>query len=218
MFWIIDVIILAILALCVFLGYKRGLAKCVIKIISFFVALAVAFVFFRPVGNFIKDNTQIDDGIRSSITKIIESDVEEEGQVNEDSKLPSSMIDHINNEIKTSVNQTTETVVTSVADEVANTAVNVIAWLGIFIVVRIILLIVTLVFSLLTELPVLKQMDKTGGVIYGVLEAAVIVFVIFGIISFISPMIESSGLIDMINKSIIGSLLYNHNIIMNFLF
>ena len=41
MFWIIDLIILVILALCVFFGYKRGLAKCAIKILSFIIALVI---------------------------------------------------------------------------------------------------------------------------------------------------------------------------------
>ena len=37
----------------------------------------------------------------------------------------------------------------------------------------------------------------------------------FAIISFISPMIESSGLIEAINKSILGSALYNNNLLLN---
>ena len=121
------------------------------------------------------------------------------------------MIQHINEEIKENVNKTKETVVNTAAEEISNTAINVISWIGIFIVVRILLLIITLIFSILTEIPVLKQIDKTGGIIYGILQAAVIVFVIFTIISFISPMIEKTGIVSMINKSFIGSVLYNYN-------
>lgn len=214
MFWIIDLIIIAILALCVFLGYKRGLAKCVIKIISFVLAIVIAFMFFKPVGNIIKDKTEIDDNIKTSITKVIDEDVQENGEVKEESNLPQSMIEHINEEIKTNVNKTKESVVATAAEEISNITINVIAWIGIFIVVRIALLIVTLVFSILTEVPVIKQADKIGGIIYGILQAAVIVCVVFTIISFISPMIEQTGLVEMINKSFIGSVIYNYNPIM----
>ena len=214
MFWIIDLIILIILALCVFLGYKKGLAKCVIKIISFVLALVISFMFFKPVGNLIKEKTEIDDNIKTSITQIIEKDTEENGQIKEDSNLPESMVEHINEEIKTNVNKTKETVVNTAAEEISNTAVNVIAWIGIFIVVRVALLVITLVFSILTEVPVLKQVDKIGGIVYGILQATVIILVAFTIISFISPMIEQTGLVSMINKSFVGSVLYNNNPIM----
>lgn len=214
MFLIIDLIILVISAFCIFLGYQRGLAKCAIKILSFVIALAISFMFYKPVGNIIKKNTEIDDSIKGAITQIIENDTEEDGQIKEESNLPQSMVDHINNEIKTNVNKTKEAVVTTAAEDISNTAINVISWIGIFIVVRLLLLILTLVFSVLTELPVLKQVDKIGGIIYGVLQAAIILFVIFTIISFISPMIEQTGIISMINKSFIGSVLYNYNPIM----
>ena len=210
MFWIIDLIILVILALCVFLGYKRGLAKCAIKILSFIIALVISFIFFKPVANLIKDNTEIDENIKSSITRIVENDTNENGEIKEDSNLPESMIQHINEEIKENVNKTKETVVNTAAEEISNTAINVISWIGIFIVVRILLLIITLIFSILTEISVLKQIYKICVIIYWILQAAVIVFVIFTIISFISPMIEKTGIVSMINKSFIGSVLYNY--------
>ena len=58
---IIDLIIVAILGLSIFFGYKNGLTKCVIKILSFVIALVVAAVFFKPVSNFIIDKTLIDE-------------------------------------------------------------------------------------------------------------------------------------------------------------
>ena len=214
MFWIVDLVILIILVLCVFLGYKRGLAKCAINILSFFIAIAVAFIFFKPISNFIIDNTEIDDRIRDSITQIVQKDVEEDGEVKEDTNLPQSMIEHINKEIKSGVDKTKETVVNNVANEVSVLAINVISWIGLFIITKIILLIISTLTSFLTELPVLKQIDKSGGIVFGILQAAVIIFAVFAIISFISPMIENTGLVKTINKSIVGSILYNNNPIM----
>ena len=216
--WIIDIIILIILGLCVLLGYKRGLAKCVIKILSFVIAIVVAFALFKPISNWIINNTEFDDSIRNAISQTVKEEVQESGKVKEESNLPQSMVEYINEEIKTNVSQTKETVVNNIAQEVSVLAVNVCAWIGIFILTRIALLIVTAIFSLITDLPVLKQIDKAGGIIYGILEALVIVFVIFGIISFISPMIENTQLIAAINKSIIGSALYNNNVLLKIVF
>ena len=54
---IIDLIIVGILGLSIFFGYKKGLTKCVIKILSFVIALVVAFILFKPVSNFVIKNT-----------------------------------------------------------------------------------------------------------------------------------------------------------------
>lgn len=218
MFWIIDLIIVLLLALFVFLGYKRGLAKCVIRIVSTVVAIVLALILFNPVSNWVIKNTEFDDNIKSSITQAIQKDVAEDGQVKEDSNLPDTMVERINEQIKTNVNNTKEAAVDTVSTEISVLAVKICVGFGIFIAVKIILLIVMAIFSIITEIPVIKQIDKLGGVIYGILETAVIVFVVFGIISAISPMIENTGLISMINKSVLGSVLYNNNILMKLIF
>ena len=214
MFWIVDLIVLIIFALCIFTGYKRGLAKSLVKVLSFAIALIVAIALFKPVSNFVIEKTEFDDNIRNSITQIIADDVEENGEVKEDTNLPQSMVNFLNEKIKASTEETKQVVVNNVANEVATIAVNVCVGLGLFIGTRIILLIVCGIFSIITELPILKQVDKVGGIIYGILNALVIIFVVFAIISFISPMIEQTQLITTINKSIIGSVMYNNNILL----
>ena len=44
---IIDIIIIAIIALCVILGYKRGLTGSLLKILSFVLAIVIAFILFK---------------------------------------------------------------------------------------------------------------------------------------------------------------------------
>lgn len=211
----IDLVILAIVLLCIILGYKKGLTKCIIKILSFLIAIAVAFILFKPVSNLIINNTTIDDNIRNSIINLVQDDVEENGKVSENSNLPQSMIEHINESIEKSVNETKMTVVNSVADNISIGIVNVCVAIGLFVITRIALIFVSALSSIITDLPIVKQADKIGGIIYGLVEALIIIFVVFAIISFISPMLESSMLITAINKSVIGSLLYNNNLLLN---
>lgn len=67
MFLIVDLIIVSIIALCVIIGYRRGLAGCIIKIVSFFLALIVAAILFKPVANMVVNNTQMDENLKTSI-------------------------------------------------------------------------------------------------------------------------------------------------------
>ena len=61
-------------------------------------------------------------------------------------------------------------------------------------------------------------MDKAGGIIYGLLEGLVIVYIGFAILSFISPMIDSTEILSAVNQSAIGSNIYNNNIILKLIF
>lgn len=215
---IIDLIIIAIIALCVFLGYKKGLTKCIIKIFSFIIALVVAFVLFKPVSNFIIQNTKIDDTIKEAVINVVKDDVEETGKVKEDNNLPKAMVDYINNTVENAVNEAKENVVEVVAEAIASTTINVGVAILLFIIIRIALMFVSMLSKIITDLPIIKQFDKTGGIIYGILKSFVVIFVIFALISFISPMIEQTGIIVAINKSAIGSILYNNNLLLKIIF
>ena len=56
---IVDLVIVAIILLCVGLGYKRGLTGCLLKIISFILAIIVACILFKPVSILIINNIDI---------------------------------------------------------------------------------------------------------------------------------------------------------------
>ena len=78
---IIDLIIVALLAISIFIGYYKGLTKSLIRIFSFVIAIVVAAMFFKPVSNLVIDNTEIDDKIRESIISLVIDDVKEDGEV-----------------------------------------------------------------------------------------------------------------------------------------
>ena len=66
---IIDLIIVLIMLLFIFLGYKRGLVKVAFKLCTFFIAIIVAFVFYKPVAKLVIANTNIDETIETAITR-----------------------------------------------------------------------------------------------------------------------------------------------------
>lgn len=68
MFNVIDVIVIAIILLSVFLGYKKGFVKTALHFVSFFIAIGLALVFYKPLAVILMENTQIDDWIIENIT------------------------------------------------------------------------------------------------------------------------------------------------------
>ena len=215
---IIDLIIVGILLLCVFLGFKRGLTGSILKILSFVIAIIIAALLFKPVSNFVIENTKIDDKIEESILGVVENQVEETGKVEENTNLPNAMVEYINESVEKAAQDAKTTIVQNTAHDITIIIINAGVAIILFILVKIALIFVKAISNLITDLPVIKQVDKTGGIIYGIVEGLVIIFLLLAILSFIAPLIEQTGIITVLNKSFIGSILYNNNILLKIIF
>ncbi len=211
---IVDLIIIGILMLCIFLGYKRGLTGSLLKIVTFVLALIIAFILFKPVSNFIINNTQLDEKLESSIKSMF-LEVEENDM---ESNMPTVMIDYINKVIENATNDAKTTVIETASRDVAISIINLGVAIAVYLIARIILVFVKGIAGLITKLPVIKQFDKLGGIIFGLLKSLVIIYVILAIISFVSPIITDSGVIDSINQSFIGKGMYNNNLLLEIIF
>lgn len=146
---IIDLIVIAIIALFTFLGYKQGLVKAAIKILSFFIAIIIAFVIYKPVSNIIIKNTTIDDNIRNIIIEKIKPEgVDENQEVIIDEKINNKIIQEAGNTVA----------------EIANTfsikLIEISTLIILFIICKIILKFVSALTNIITKLPILNQVNK----------------------------------------------------------
>ncbi len=199
---IIDLIIVLIMLLFIFLGYKRGLVKVAFKLCTFFIAIIVAFVFYKPVAKLVIANTNIDETIETAITrKILPEGATETQEVDLSQDLPSIILKNSSDTVQ------------SISKSFTNTIIETASLLLIFIIVKIVLKFVTALADLIAKLPILKQFNKLGGTLYGIIEGLFIVFLGFAIISLIAPMLDSSVL-DAINSSTLGSICYNNNLLL----
>ena len=121
---------------------------------------------------------------------------------------------NINKEIENA----TDEVKTNVIDETTKTVVYVGSAIVIFLAVKVVLLIVSLFTSQITKLPIIRQVDKIGGLAYGAIEGVVIVYAILAVISLTSVIWANNAVVMAIGKSTLGEMLYNNNIILNLLF
>ena len=209
---IVDIAILAIIVLCIIIGYVRGLTGSLIKIVSFVLSLIIAFVLFVPVSNVIINNTEIDENLEASIRNMI---IQEEQ--NEDENMPEAITDYIGQKIDQAADDAKEAIVDSTARDVALTIVKAGTWIALFIIARILLIFLRFITSLIAKLPVIKQFDKLGGIIYGLIEGLIIVYFLLALISFISPMLNGT-LANAIDESFVGSMMYNNNLLLKIIF
>ncbi len=215
----IDLILIGIIALSTFLGYKKGLIGVAFKILSFIIAILITLILYRPIANYIVNNTDIAKTIENTITEKLSSAQIEEGKINEESTdLPNIIVNYINEEITNTVNKTKDAVVQTVAKELTISAINLIVMVVLFVITRLLLLLAKTLLEAVSELPIIKQFNEAGGIIYGVIRGILLIYVILAIISLILPMIEKNEILNAINSTIITKILYNNNLILMIFF
>ena len=198
----VDLMVLSIVLLFVFLGYKRGLVKVAFKLCTFFIAIILAFMLYKPVAKIVIENTNIDETIETKITdKILPEGKTETDEVD------------LSESLRTIILKNSENTVQSIAKSCSNTLIETACLVLIFIITKIVLKFVTALADLIAKLPILKQFNKLGGTIYGIIEGLFIVFLGFAVISLIAPMLDVSVL-EAINSSTLGSICYNNNILL----
>lgn len=218
---ILDIIIIVFFALSIWMGYRKGLTQSLLKIFTFILAIIISFILFKPIANLVISKTEIDDNIQYAIIEAFkDEETESESDNVNDSKsnsankdMPSIFYNYIEGKIEESATEAKELVIKTASEEIAIAIVNIATFIILFIVLRILLIFVKAIANIITKIPVIKQCDELGGGIYGALRAAIIILIIFTILSIISPLISESGIIALINQSILAKLIYENNII-----
>lgn len=209
---LIDIIIIAILLLSIIMGYKKGLVKVIFNLCAFLVALIVTVILYKPISTIIINNTQIDENIKQTII--------EKGTTKKEENT--TQIDNASGYVEQYIKDATvdakNEVVELAADTVATNVVNVIIAIVLFIVVRILLIFARFLIEAIAELPIIKQFNKVGGVVYGALRGLIIIYVLLAILFIIVSVNSNTAILTAVDNSIITKYLYGNNIILNILF
>ena len=210
---ILDIILVAIITLNVFICYKKGLVKLAVGLIAVLVSVILAVLLYKPVSNIIINNTELDEKIKSAITEnfVNEEETTEETEDN-------GFMKYIEKYVEDPVNKTKNEIVIEASGVIATKLIDIIAMVSIFIVARLVLILLTFVTDMITSLPILKQFNELGGILYGLIKALLIIYVLLAIAFFIVYTTGSTGLADAIANSFITKFFYNNNLLLSILF
>lgn len=205
---IADIIIVLILATCIFFWVKRGLTGVIVKLLSIVISLILSLILFKPVSALIIDHTNIYNDLVTNIESSLNS--KENMSEEEKSAEPNIIIDSINKQMDTVKDNANDVIARSIAEVIINLMVIII----LFILINIIMFFLKFIFGAIASLPIIKQLDKLGGFIYGIIEGLIIVYVVLAILSFVN--IQEVQLA--IKTSYIASILYNNNLLLMLFF
>jgi uncharacterized membrane protein required for colicin V production len=212
---IVDLIIGVIIILFLIIGYKKGLVFCLINLATFIVAIVLAFALCSPVAELVKNTTEIDENMKSFIVSHMPGGEEIDLKANE--QLPEPIRNAIDDSV-TSINEAKEKAIDATATEITNNVLKAICFVAIFFLVKILMLVLKVVSRIFTKIPVIEQINTLGGMIVGALEGLILVYVIFGVVSLISPMLTNTAIVDSINDSFFGKMMYNNNVVVKYIY
>lgn len=191
---IIDIVIIAIVALSIFLGYKKGLVALSIQLFAFIIAVLITFILYQPVTNFIVNATGIDEAIQNAILEKA-NDI-----IQEDSEMSNTIVEEVKNDM---LPETARTI-----------SINIITFVVVillFLIVKIGLRFVTALANVVTKLPILKQANEVGGIVYGFIRGLLIIYVILLVINISGEISPQNSVYKSINETNLGKIMMEYN-------
>lgn len=202
--FIVDIVLIAILVLAAFLGYKKGLVNTIFSVVAFLVSIILSFILYTPVSSFINNNTQLNQKIETIVTEKLQTEENDNNIYN-------------NNVIKNMENSAKDVAIKETSKQVAMLGVNLISIICVYLVARIVLILLKGVINGIASLPVIKQFNEIGGLVAGFAKGLVLIYLVFAIVILLSDMFDFSGFVSLIDKSLLGKVFFDNNVIINIL-
>ncbi len=226
MFNLMDIVIILIVALFGFIGYKIGFVKTAINMFSFVVAVGLALLFYKPLAVILTEQTSIDDWVIEKVVdykykneEVKQIEVESSEEIEEDTiidslskQLPKTILEGVD------IEKTKRDIKLEIAQKVSEAIMKVLSLVIIFLVVKVTLFIASIVLNGIMQIPVLKQLNETLGLVFGLIMGVAELYIAFAIITFVASITDLSFVVDPIKSSLIASFMFDNNIILKLLF
>ena len=193
---IVDIIIIAIIALSTFLSYRKGIVEVAISFCAFVISIVATFLLYQPISNVVIQTTNIDETIEKAIyEKASESMTPEKEGAN-------PILEITQNEMLPETAR-------NIAVSMVRAGVSLILFIGIKIALK----FISALADVITKLPIIKQLNQTGGIIYGIGRGILIVFATLLIVGMLQPIWSDNVINQSVEQSIIGKAMDQNNVL-----
>ena len=196
---ILDLIIVAIIVISTFLAYQKGLVKLAIGLCTFVISIVLTFLLYQPISNLVINSTGIDEAIENSIYEKANGIMQENKSENE---LTNQVIETAKNEM--------------LPETARNLAINIVTGgviIILFVAIKIALRFIGAIADAIAKLPIINQINKAGGMIYGLFRGILMIYVALLIATIPGQINPNNTINQTINQSSLGKTMYQNNIL-----
>lgn len=217
----LGIVVLAILILCVWRGYRRGFIKEIVSFFFVFLSLSLAWAINPYINEFLMQKTPIYNTIQETCTNFVQSQGEEKAEYETDStgdlidglKLPDLLRKNLeeNNNAETYAALSVGTMTEYVSGYLARTVINGLSYVLAYILSTITIQLIVYVLNLIAGLPVLKTANKLTGGAVGFLKGIVFIWIAFLVLTVLCSTEIGKTALELIEKDTLLSTLYQYD-------
>lgn len=221
----LGIVVLAILAVVAYRGYKRGFIREVVSFFFVFLAIAVSWAINPYVNEFFMENTPVYEMVRESCKRFVLSGEQDEGENTgsqtgfiEDLELPELLQKGLeaNNTEEVYAYLSVETFGEYVSEALARMIINGLSFAVSYMMASVILRLGTWILNVLAGLPVLNGANKLAGGMVGLVKGVLFIWIAFLVLTVLcSTEIGRQGL-SLIEKDPFLNVVYEYDIFVNF--
>lgn len=213
-----DIVVLIIMAVELFRCFKQGMVRSVVEMAGWIVALITAKLYYKQLAAYLlvhfKPFSDLEPKLLEALTKhMIESSshqIATAGPMGGNVLLPKI----INAAPGGALGDVNQVVFGDLAKKIADMIVNGTSFLAIVFAVMIVLSLITYIADVVMHLPLLKEVNRLGGLGVGLIKGVFSVWVLMSVITFAMPFIKSDWLVKAIMESSYAIYFYNNNVLL----
>nr|WP_122012580.1 CvpA family protein [Maliibacterium massiliense] len=223
---IIDVAILAAIAVFVILGWYRGFLNSAMHIASFFLSWGIAAAFYRPLAhgldakhNIVSYLLQFGEGadriadVELARTPITQLSAETVADAVQKANYPSFIEKLLQKNITGEVfaDKGIATLAEYFNQTVMCVILNILCFVGLFVIAMIVLSVIIAMANAVLRLPVLHRFDGLMGAGMGLIMGLLIVQVLFMLVPAVMPLLPYEQIENLFSQGMLSSLFYKGN-------
>lgn len=232
----VDIAIAVIFLFMMVEGWIKGLVRSIIGIIGYIAAFIIAKFYYVDMADLLSERfewfrnlkTNISDSIMASFSGNAQleqalasgshadlSQALENKDVLDQLDLPTLITDRVSTFAQSvDIASTQRSAVEGLAELIANGILYGISFMLVVLLVLVTVKFIGLILDGATEVPIIKQANKLGGLIFGGVKACFFIFLIMTTVVFIAPLTPEMNVLETINSSTVGVYFYNNNILL----
>lgn len=220
---ILLIIIIAILGINIFEGYRKGLVKIAVSIVAMLISSIIVCMFTPVIGNYLRTETALYEIINDKTSEFIKSQnigeeliEKQEELLAEELKLPKPIVELIakNNTNKTYKELGVDTFEEYIGGYLACIIIDAIAFVVSYIIVTLLFKVILLATDIITKIPGIHGANKIIGAFVGFVKGIIIVWFVFIIITMLMNTSVGKTCSEMINESELLLWIYNNNLLL----
>lgn len=225
--WTADLILIGIIVVFAIIGMKKGLIMSLFTIVSSIISMIGAFILYPVVSKVIQNLPFVASFNNQLVNKMQQIQSQKLGgeavkvtanQLLDNLNVPQIIRPQIEKSLGGFSNSSDFGELSSkISNSITNIFVNVISIIVIFILISIIMLFIKGLLKNITKLPILHQLDVTGGLFFGIIEGILLIYLTIAFISLFGSNPSIQPIIQAVDKSIIGGLFFRSNFIISFI-